>query len=162
VQAFNNLVWMDSTTKPVFQWNNSDAFIGLGGSNLLSAGWGANTLKGGIGDGWNAVTNSAAYQNADNLALHISGFDGSNVETYTSLPVDKVSWILTTPTPRGAGLPHAVCEMPTRFTYLPSLGYAVPRSVANLGATDTASQTAASISLVAGSQKTSAIAPICQ
>lgn len=162
VQAFNNLVWMDSTTKPVFQWNNSDAFIGMGGSNLLSAGWGANTLKGGIGDGWNATSNSAAYQNADNLALHISGFDGSNVETYTSLPVDKVSWILTTPSPRGAALPHAVCEMPTRFTYLPSLGYAVPRSASNLGATDTASQTAASISLVAGSQKAAAATPVCQ
>lgn len=162
VQAFNNLVWMDSTTKPAFQWNNSDAFIGLGGNNLLSAGWGANTMQGGIGDGWNASVNSAAYQNAGHLALHVSGFDGSNIGTSPTNPVDKISWTLATPTVANATLPRAVCQMPTRFTYLPTLGYAIPRSAStNLGATDTASQTAASLSPVPGAPRAAVTAPAC-
>jgi hypothetical protein len=41
--------------------------------------------------------------------------------------------------------------MPTRFAYLPSLGYAVPRiSIPNVGATDTASDTATQINAIAG------------
>ncbi|MEO6910691.1 MAG: Ig-like domain-containing protein, partial [Edaphobacter sp.] len=31
VQAYNNIVWMDNPAKPVFQWNNDSAFIGMGG-----------------------------------------------------------------------------------------------------------------------------------
>ncbi len=31
VQAFNNIVWMDDPIKPVFQWNNYESFIGVGG-----------------------------------------------------------------------------------------------------------------------------------
>ncbi len=155
VQAFDNILWMDSTTQPVFQWNDLDAFIGIGGGNLLPAGWGTNTLQGGTGDGWNATENSAVYQNASNLSLHITGFTGSNVQTTSSIPFDKTSWILVNPTPETANLPSEICQMPTRFTYLPTLGYAVPRTTStNIGATDTAAQTAAVINLVGGSKLT--------
>ena len=153
VHVFNNQVWMDDTTKPFFQWNDFDAFIANGASNLLPAGWGANTMKGGSGDGWNATGNAVAYQNAANLALHISGFNGSSLATATSAPFDKTSWILNTAAPATTTLPVGVCEMPTRFTYLPTLGYAVPRSASsNVGSTDTPTQTAALINLV-GSAK---------
>jgi hypothetical protein len=49
VQAFNNVIWMDDPTRPVFQWNNSNAFIGIGGHNLLKSNWGTKELNGGPG-----------------------------------------------------------------------------------------------------------------
>ncbi len=153
VQAFNNIVWMDSTTQPALQWNSFDAFIGVGADNLLPAGWGANTLQGGTGDGWNAAPSKAAYQNAGSLSLHVNGFNDNNIQTTSSMPFDKTSWILLNATPESANLPASVCEMPTRFTYLPSLGYAVPRTTStNVGATDTPAQTAALINLVGGAR----------
>ncbi len=162
VQAFNNLLWMDSLSSPAFQWNDFDAFIGFGGANLLPAGWGANTLQGSIGDGWNALANPAAYQNAGSLGLHISGFAGSNVETSSTIPFDKVSWTLSKATPGTATLPTRACEMPTRFNYLPTLGYAVPRTASlNIGATDTPAQTAAIINLVGGSQRVNSQSSTC-
>jgi len=162
VQAFNNLVWVDSSSRPVFQWNNFEAFIGLGGSNLMPAGWGANTLEGGSGDGWNATANAAAYQNAGSLSLHISGFDGSNVQTLSAMPFDKVSLNLANAAPATSALPTEVCEMPTRFTYLPTLGYAIPRTPqANIGATDTAPQTSAVIDLVGTSRQSNLRSVTC-
>ncbi len=157
VQVFNDLLWMDSTSMPTFQWNNFDAFIGLGASNLLPAGWGTDTLKGGTGDGWNDIGNAAAYQNAANLLLHITGFTGTNVQTASAMPFDKTSWVLGGAVPATATLPTAVCEMPVRFTYLPTLSYAVPRvASSNIGATDTVSQTASAISLLGGANKVGA------
>ena len=153
VQVFNNQVWMDDTTKPLFQWNDFDAFIGNGAGNLLPAGWGANTMKGGNGDGWNATGNAAAYQNAMDLTLHINGFNGSNTATATSAPFNKMSWMLNAAAPATTSLPTGACSMPTRFTYLPTLGYAVPRSASsNVGSTDTPAQTAALINLVGGAK----------
>ena len=162
VQAFNNLVWMDNSAQPVFQWNNFDAFIGVGGNNLLPAGWGADTLHGGVGDGWNATANNAAYQNAGNLSLHITGFDSSSVQTSSSMPFDKVSWTLSSTAPATAKIPFEACEMPTRFTYLPTLGYAVPRSFTpNTGAADTPVQTAAVMNLIATQRPPSLPATTC-
>jgi hypothetical protein len=69
--------------------------------------------------------------------------------TATSVPFDVNTWVLTNNTPGNTALPSAVCQMPTRFAYLPSLGYAVPRvSTPNVGATDTAAQTATQNNLV--------------
>lgn len=149
VEAINNLIWMDTVGQPVFQWNDFDAFIGLGASNLLPSGWGANTLQGSIGDGWNATGNAAAYQNAANLALHITGFTGTNTQTTSSIPFEKVSLLLNTADPGTSTMPAQTCEMPTRFTYLPLLGYALPRvTTPNIGATDTIAQVSSSISLI--------------
>ena len=143
VQAFNNVLWMDDPTRPYFQWNNYDAFIGNAGNNLLPFNWGANTRTGQVGDGWNDDANPNAYQNAPELALHVTGFTGSSIPTSTSMPFDSTTWLLQAPQAQQTQLPMAMCEMPTRFAYLPSLGYAVPRaSTLNAGATDTAAQTA--------------------
>ncbi len=162
VQVFNNQVWMDDPSKPLFQWNDFDAFIATGASNLLPVGWGANTLKGGGGDGWNATGNAVAYQNAGQLALHINGFTGSNITTATSVPFDKTSWMLNAAVPSAASLPASVCQMPTRFTYLPTLGYAVPRSSSsNVGSTDTPTETANLINLLAGAKKANPQAASC-
>jgi len=143
VQAFNNITW----TNPAafgFEWNNFSGFIGAGGNNILAANWGTDTLQGGTGDGWNSVSNSAAYQNASNLPLHVTGFTSSSIKAVPSIPFDRVSWILGAAETGSATVPADVCEMPTRFAYLPTLGYAVARvSSPNAGATDTAAQTAA-------------------
>ena len=162
VQALNNVLWMDSTTQPAFQWNNFDALIGLGTSNLLPANWGTNTMLGGVGDGWNVTANPFAYQNAGTLSLHISGFGTSDVQTSSAIPFDKTSWILANAALGDTSLPSPVCAMPTRFSYLPSLGYAVARtSPPNLGATDTAPQASATLSLVGGARRPAAASTIC-
>ena len=129
VQAVDNLIWMDSLGQPAFQWNNFDAFIGVGSTNLLPAGWGANTLQGTVGDGWNATGNAAAYQNAASLALHITGFSGNGTQATSSIPFDKNSLLLNTDFQGTSIMPAQTCEMPTRFSYLPFLGYALPRIV---------------------------------
>ncbi len=63
--------------RPVFQWNNYESFIGVGGNNLLPTNWGTNALTGGSYTGWNVGPHATAYQNATNLALHVTGFDNS-------------------------------------------------------------------------------------
>lgn len=149
VQAYNNIVWMDDPTKPVFQWNNFNAFIGVAGKNLLTANWGTNDTSGGAGTGWNNDPNPQGYQGASNLGSHLTGFTSTNLITASSMPFDVNTWILNSNTPGSMALPSAVCQMPTRFAYLPSLGYAVPRvSTPNVGATDTAAQTATQNNLV--------------
>jgi len=154
VQAFNNILWMDSTSQPTFQWNNFDAFIGVGGGNILPAAWGANTMSGRPGDGWDATGNAAAYQNAGSLSLHITGFSASSIQTVSSLPFEKTSWTLANASPETTNVPSEVCSMPTRFAYLPSLGYAIARPAPpNIGATDTSAQTAAVINLVGGTRQ---------
>ena len=143
VDAFNNLVWTDVLP---FEWNDFDGFIGLGGGNLLSAGWGADTLKGGVGDGWNAAVNPDAYQGAEDLALHVSGFTTADVKTATTMPFSGTTWLLSLAEPGTTAIPAAIGQMPTRFAYLPALGYAVPRVTnPNVGAEDTATQTAAQL-----------------
>ncbi len=81
VQAFNNIIWFDDPAKPVFQWNNFTAFIGVAGKNLITAGWGSNDQRGGAGTGWVAEPNSLAYQNATNLTSHLTGFNNENLVT---------------------------------------------------------------------------------
>jgi hypothetical protein len=151
VQLFNNVIWMDNPSKPAFQFNNYDAFIGVAGKNLLPANWGSNNFAGGLGSGWIASANSAAYQNAENLSLHLTGFTNQNLITSASIPFDGITWTLNSGFPGQPNVPTAVCQMPVRFAYLPSLGYVVPRVDAlNAGATDTAAQTATEMNAVAG------------
>jgi hypothetical protein len=151
VQAFNNVVWMDSPASPVFQFNNYDAFIGVAGKNLLSPNWGSNNFAGGPGTGWVAAANSTAYQGAEQLNLHLTGFTSTNLVTASSIPFDAITWTLNSGVSGQQSVPTAVCQMPVRFAYLPSLGYVVPRTDApNVGATDTAAQTAIQMNAVAG------------
>jgi hypothetical protein len=126
VQAFNNIIWMDDPTRPVFQWNNSNAFIGVGGHNLLNSNWGTNDLTGGAGTGWNNDPQPTAYQGAENLALHITGFGGGNTLTSGAMPFDSNSWVVKSNSSGTSAVPTAMCQMPARFAYLPTLGYVVP------------------------------------
>jgi len=149
IHAYNNVIWMDDPTKPVFQWNNFNTFIGVAGRNLLSANWGSNDMNGGSGSGWNNDPNPLSYQGASNLGSHLTGFTSTNLIPASSMPFDANTWILNSNTSGSMALPSAVCQMPVRFAYLPSLGYAVPRvSNPNVGATDTAAQTATQNNLV--------------
>lgn len=143
VQAFNNIVWTNPASFS-FEWNDFAGFIGVGDSNLLAANWGANRLTGGPGDGWNSTAGASAYQGAANLASHVTGFTGSSTATASSHPFDRVSWLLGNARTGETNLPADICEMPTRFAFLPATGYAVARVASpNLGATDTTAQTAA-------------------
>ena len=154
VQAFNNVVWTDPAAFNL-KWNNFAGFIGIGGRNVLAANWGTNTLDGAPGDGWNNTADASAYQGASDLPLHVIGFTGSNIATIASLPFDRVSWTLDISTPGTSSLPAEVCEMPTRFAYLPALGYAIARTASpNVGAADTTSQTAAILTQGAGARRT--------
>ncbi len=162
VQAFNNVIWMDDPTRPYFQWNNYDAFIGNGGNNLLNTNWGANAMTGAIGDGWNDNPNSNAYQNASQLSLHLTGFDAAHVLTTAAMPFDRNTWMLNSPVLNQAAMPMAACEMPARFAYLPSLGFAVPRAATlNVGATDTAAQTSTAMLTGPTAKKTLTRFSIC-
>ncbi len=144
VVAFNNIVWTDGGIP--FQWNDFDGFIGVGGSNLLPTGWGLNTKRSGVGDGWNDDANPAAYQGASNLALHVTGFDTGDLVTTSTEPFDSATFLLAMAEPGTSALPAAVCEMPTRFAFLPEFGYAVARSgVRNIGAEDMETQATASL-----------------
>ena len=152
VQAFNNIVWMDSVSKTPFQWNNYSAFIGIGGGNLLPSNWGSDLTTGGSGSGWSVNTGSDAYQNSLPLDLHLSGFAKSDIAASGSIPFDRTSWALGSDITAVQTVPSAVCEMPARFAYLPNLGYAVPRTTTpNVGATDTVTETADLINQTAGS-----------
>ena len=151
VQAFNNIVWMDSTTKPLFQWNNNSAFIGAGGSNLLPANWGTDSAEGGPGSGWNTNPSTGAYQNSLPLMAHVTGFGKTDIITMTSVPFDPNTWLLRDKIDGTQSVPSAVCEMPARFAYLPSLGYAVPRiDNPEVGATDDVKNTANMLGSIAG------------
>ena len=162
VQAFNNVVWTDPAAFS-FEWNNSAAFIGVGSHNVLPANWGADTLQGGTGDGWNSTADADAYTGASDLAVHVTGFTAANVTTLASVPFDRVSWILGTVKAGSSNLPAEVCEMPTRFAYLPTLGYAVARTASpNIGATDTTTQTAAVLNQEIGARRTSTRYSTCR
>jgi hypothetical protein len=153
IQVFNNVIWMDDPTRPIFQWNNYDTFIGVAGKNLITANWGSNnqTAGAGPGSGWNTDDNPLAYQGATNIGSHLTGFNSTNLTPVSSMPFDANTFILKSTESGSSAVPEAVCEMPARFTYLPSLNYAVPRIAApNIGATDTAPQTATEMNLVAG------------
>jgi hypothetical protein len=161
VQSYNNIVWQSSTSSPAFQWNNYDAFIGVFGTNVLTTGWGSNNPAGGAGTGWNSTANPAAYQNADNLMQHLSGY--SQISTMSTIPFDTTSWALTSDVPGNQTVPNQVCEMPTRFSYLPNIGYAVPRIAnPNAGATDTVSEAAAEMTTLTGPQQYSTHYANCQ
>jgi hypothetical protein len=152
VQAYNNIIWMNSTTNPVFEWNNYSAFIGIGGGNTLPSNWGSDLMTGGAGSGWNTTSTTDAYQNSQLLDLHMTGFDKSDIAATGSIPFDQNSWALVSQITATQSVPSAVCEMPTRFAYLPNLGYAVPRlSNPNVGATDTVAETADLINQTSGS-----------
>lgn len=152
VQAYNDLIWMDNTSKPSFQWNNYSAFIGLGAGNMMPSKWGSNLMTGGAGSGWNTSATTEAYQNSLPLDLHVTGFDNKDLITSSSTPFDRSSWTLPRQITATQSVPSAVCEMPTRFAYLPNLGYAVPRATTlNVGATDTVAETASLINEAAGS-----------
>jgi hypothetical protein len=152
IQVFNNVIWMDDPTRPVFQWNNYTSFIGVAGKNLITANWGTNnqTAGAGPGSGWNTDANPLAYQGATNIGSHLTGFNSTNLATVSSIPFDANTYILNSAQAGGTAVPSAVCEMPVRFSFLPSLGYAVPRVAApNVGATDTAAQTATEMNMAA-------------
>jgi hypothetical protein len=154
VQVYNNVLWSASTPLPEFSWNNYSAFIGVAGANLLPANWGTNDQTGGIGTGWNISGASTAYQNATKLSTHLTGFTSGNLSTASSMPFDATTWILNSETPGSTAVPPAVCEMPVRFSYLPSLGYAVPRLVnPNMGATDTVPEIASTMTSVGGTRR---------
>jgi Bacterial Ig-like domain (group 3)/Bacterial Ig-like domain (group 2) len=151
VQMYNDVVWMDSSSSPAFQFNNYDAFIAAAGKNLLTTNWGSNNMAGGSGTGWVASANSDAYQNAQSLSLHVTGFTSENLLTANSIPFDANTWTLNSAVAGQQSVPTAVCQMPVRFAYLPQLGYVVPRTDSpNVGATDTAAQTATQMNAVAG------------
>ncbi len=143
VDLYNSIFWLDHPGRPAFQWNDYVAFIGVAGNNLVTAGLGTNRLSGGVGSGWNTRPRATAYQHADDLGSHVKGFDPANLLTVSSMPFDGRTWLLGNPVAAVNTIPTAMCELPTRFAYLPELSYIVPRSDhLNLGATDTAAQTA--------------------
>jgi hypothetical protein len=151
VQSFNNIVWMDNTIKPTFQWNNYSAFIGVSGRNLMPTAWGSNDTNGGTGSGWNIANTTNAYQNSTNLAAHITGFTNTNLITTSTIPFDPTSWVLSADVAGGATVPSAVCQMPARFAYLPNLGFAVARiSTPNVGATDTSAEMGTQMTSIRG------------
>ncbi len=154
VQSFSNIIWMDSTTVPAFQWNDTAAFIGVSGRNLLPSGWGSDSMAGGAGTGWNVSTSGASYQNATNLAAHLDGFNSADLVTTSTIPFDPTSWVLKSSEVAGLLVPSSMCEMPVRFSYLPDVGYVVPRtSLLNLGATDTTQQAAAEMTSLTGTSQ---------
>ena len=163
VQSYNNIVWMDDPTRPVFEWNNNTNFIGIAGKNVLPTNWGSNNQSGGSGSGWNTLLNPYEYQNATNLASHLTGFNTTNLATTSTIPFNKTTWALTSDIPGDQVVPSAVCEMPTRFAYLPSLNYAVPRlKVPNVGATDTSQEMAAAMTTIVGASQYNSRYANCQ
>ena len=154
VQSYNNILWMGNPAQPAFEWNNDAAFIGVAGKNLISANWGTNDLTGVAGSGWNATANAVAYQGASNLAAHVTGFSTADLVTTSSIPFDPMSGALITDVPGSTLLPPAVCEMPSRFSYLPNLGYAVARIAnPNLGAMDTIKEISAEMTSIGGASQ---------
>ena len=153
IQVFNNVIWMDDPTRPIFEWNSYTAFIGVAGKNLINANWGSNnqTAGAGSGSGWSTDASPLAYQGATNIGSHLTGFNSTNLTPTSTMPFDANTYILSNSEAGSTAVPSAICEMPVRFTFLPSLGYAVPRvATPNVGATDTAAQTATEMNLVAG------------
>ena len=153
VQVFDNIIAMDDPARPVFNWNDDSAFIGVSGKNLITANWGSNDMTGGAGTGWSA--NQVTYQGAQQLSAHLTGFTSTNLVTTSTIPFDQLSMILTQQVSGTSTLPSAICEMPTRFAYIPTISYAVPRTAAlNIGANDTPAQTASMLSSIGGNRRT--------
>jgi hypothetical protein len=153
VQAYNNVLWGANTTLPSLSWNNYAAFIGVSGTNLLPKNWGTNNQAGGVGTGWSISGASTAYQNATSLSSHLTGFTSTNLSTTSTMPFNSTTWILNKDVAGSTAVPSAVCEMPVRFSYLPNLGYAVPRITnPNMGATDTVSEISSTMTTVGGNK----------
>ena len=140
VQIYNNVIWMDDPSQPIFQWNNYDSFIGTAGLNLLPTNWGTNNQAGGSGTGWRNTGSGLGYeyQGASNLASHLYGFTSANLLTTASMPFNVTSYIPLTTTPLSAPLPSQIQNMPVRFAFSPAVGYPVPRNATPyVGAVDT-------------------------
>jgi hypothetical protein len=151
VQAYNNIVWMDNAGTQAFQWNDTSSFIGIGGGNMLPSNWGSDLMTGGSGTGWSVASDANVYQNSLPLSAHVTGFDTGNILTSGSIPFNQTNWMLNGKIDGTRSFPPAVCQMPDRFAYLPTLGRAVPRAeTPSVGATDTVSETAALMRQVAG------------
>jgi hypothetical protein len=139
IAAYNNIVWMDDSRRPVFQWNNYATFTAKAGRNLVPRTWGSNDLSGGAGSGWSVVSGpeSLGYQNSEKLALHLTGFTNQEMFLTSSIPFDVNSWIAKAGTPPSEPLPAEIQNMPVRFQFTPSVGYPVARRpVPTVGATD--------------------------
>lgn len=146
VAAYNNIVWMDDSGRPVFQWNNYATFFATGGRNLVPKTWGSNNLVGGSGTGWSVAhgPEPITYQNSERLATHLTGFTAQDLLTTDSMPFDRESWLAKAGTPPSEPLPAAIQNMPVRFEFSPSMGYPVARrSPPTVGATDAPSSQAA-------------------
>ena len=155
VQAFNNIIWMDNPQLPIFHWNDHIGFIGVAGKNLLPTNWGNNDQTGTSNSGWDTSHGTAvAYQNATNLASHLTGFNSNNLMTTSTIPFNTTSWALNSDVAGSTVVPQAICQMPARFSFLPNLGYAVPRiGSPNVGATDTVPELASMMTTLAGPQR---------
>lgn len=137
IQIYNNIIWMDDPTKPVFQWNNYSGFIGGAGTNLVPKNWGSNDMTGGPGTGWTSTPQEEAFQFSERLASHVSGFDETNLLTVAARPFDSVTWAATMPVAGTARVPEPIRQMPDRFAFMPRLGYATHRiGLSGIGATD--------------------------
>jgi hypothetical protein len=146
VAAYNNIIWMDDSQRPVFQWNNYATFFATGGRNLVPKTWGSNNLVGGSGTGWSVARGPEpiTYQNSDRLATHLTGFTAQDLVTTASIPFDRETWQAKAGTPASAPLPETIQNMPVRFEFSPSIGYPVARrSPPTVGATDAPSSQAA-------------------
>ncbi len=103
-------------------------------------------MTGGYATGWNVGPHPTAYQNATDLALHVTGFTNNQIKTSSTIPFDTTTWYLKSAAAGSTAVPAAISEMPTRFAYMPSLSYAVQRTaIPNIGAADTPGAAAAAV-----------------
>jgi hypothetical protein len=132
IQVLNNVIWMDSPTKPYFYWNVLTTQFTTFGKNAINAGWGTGSSVGGAKSGWSANASPHAYQGASNSA----GAKGiSNLMQVATAPFDLATFAPhSVLAGAGSPLPDDWPRLPVRFEYGPSAIVKVRKQPLTIGA----------------------------
>jgi hypothetical protein len=118
IQAYNNAIWMDSPTKPVFFWNRRFTQFTTFGKNVLNANWGSGKMSGGDNTGWAAPDTRDVFQGAGNSA-ETTGV--SNLIKVSSAPFNLSTFVPNAVLiDAGSAMPEGAPKLPVRFQFGPS------------------------------------------
>ena len=138
IHTFNNIVWMDNPSSPMFYWATLRTIFLDFGPELVPKTWGSNVQtctdnSAGAcdGTGWPFGIPPNPYMDGSNLPAHLSGTSPASFVTATAIPFDPTTFVPVAGSPAigaGAALPAAIADLPVRFQLDPSTGMVKART----------------------------------
>ena len=132
LQVYNNAIWMDSPTMPVFFWNRRSTQFTTFGKNVVNADWGSGKMAGGDNTGWAAPDVRNVFQGASNSA-ETTGL--SNLIKVSSAPFNRATFVpIARLVDAGSTMPEGAPKLPVRFQFGPSAIPVVRKHPRTIGA----------------------------